>query len=34
MKRKKKYVLKPFWTVVLFYTEIVVSTLLLVYANK
>ena len=31
---KKKYVLKPFWTTVLFYTEIIIATLVLVYAAR
>lgn len=33
MKKKRRYVLKPFWTVVLFYTEIVIATLLLIYVR-
>ena len=31
---KKRYVLKPFWTVALLYTEILVATLILIYTNK
>ena len=31
--KKKRYVLKPIWVVVLFYLEIVIATLLMIYVR-